>query len=292
MFIDFNSFFASVEQELRPELRGRPVVVVPLLAETTCCIAASREARPFGIKTGTPVHEARRLCPDLKVIEARPERYIHCHQYLNGLIEECGVSPNERSIDEVHCELWGEWMEVEAAHQLARRIKETIKARAGARLTCSIGLAPNEFLSKTASDMQKPDGLVVILPADLPHKLHGLELCDLYGVGPRMEARMRAHAIESVEQLCATSKEMLHAVWGSIEGDRFHDSLHGKPTAPRPTERRSLGHSHILPPALRHERGARSVLHRLTQKAAMRLRSHRCVTVRHEHLHQGFRLRA
>ena len=86
MFIDFNSFFASVEQELRPELRDRPVVVVPLMAETTCCIAASYQAKPFGIKTGTPVHEARRLCPDLEVIEARPERYVRCHKFLNKTI--------------------------------------------------------------------------------------------------------------------------------------------------------------------------------------------------------------
>ena len=278
MFIDFNSFFASVEQALRPELRDRPVVVVPLLAETTCCIAASREAKPFGIKTGTPVHEARRLCPDLEVVEARPEWYVRAHRKLNEIVEECGVQPEVRSIDEVHCGLWGEWMEPEAARALATRIKTAIREKVSPRLTCSIGLAPNEFLAKTASDMMKPDGLVVIRPADLPHCLHGLELRDLYGIGPRMEARMHAHAIASVEQLCATSKEMLRAIWGGIEGERFHAALHGQPTHARPCERRTLGHSHILPPVLRGDNGARSVLHRLTQKAAARLRSYGCVT--------------
>ena len=287
MFIDFNSFFASVEQELRPELRGRPVVVVPLLAETTCCIAASAQAKPFGIKTGTPVHEARRLCPDLEVVEARPERYVRCHKFLNKTIAECGISPEMRSIDEVHCKLWGEWMEVEAARQLVGRIKEAIKTKAGPRLTCSIGLAPNEFLSKTASDMMKPDGLVVIRPQDLPHIVcTRLELRDLCGIGSRMEARLRAHAIDSVEQLCATSKEMLRTIWGGIEGERFHAKLHGQHTEPRETERRTLGNSHILPPELRSEHGARSVLHRLTQKAAMRLRSFQCVADGHEHFHQ------
>ncbi len=126
--------------------------------------------------------------------------------------------------------------------------------------------------------MQKPDGLVVLQPDDLPHKLHPLELRDLCGVGPRMEARLRAHAIDTVEQLCATSKDMLRAVWGGIEGDRFHANLHGQPTHARTCERRTLGHSHVLPPELRGERGARSVLHRLTQKAATRLRSFGCVT--------------
>ena len=280
MFIDFNSFFASVEQAQRPELRGRPVVVVPLLAETTCCIAASREAKPFGIRTGTPVHEARRLCPGLIVVEARAEPYILAHRALLKVIEGCGVCPEVASIDEAHCPLWGEWMEPDAARALARDIKRAIAGEVSPLLTCSIGLAPNRFLSKTASDMQKPDGLVVILPSDLPRCLHRLELRDLVGIGPRMEARLRAHSIETVEHLCAASREMLRAVWGSVEGERFHDSLHGLPTFPRATERRTLGHSHILPPELRSERGARSVLHRLTQKAAMRLRSCQCVTAR------------
>ena len=280
MFIDFNSFFASVEQAQRPELRGRPVVVVPLLAESTCCIAASREAKPFGIKTGTPVYEARRLCPGLVVVEARAESYILIHRALFKVIEDCGVAPEVASIDEVHCPLWGEWMEPDAARALAQEIKRTIAEKVSPLLTCSIGLAPNRFLSKTASDMQKPDGLVVILPSDLPHCLHRLELRDLVGIGPRMEARLRAHSIETVEHLCAASREMLHAVWGSVEGELFHDSLHGLATRSRASERRTLGHSHILPPELRSERGARSVLHRLAQKAAMRLRSYGCVTAR------------
>ena len=269
MFIDFNAFFASVEQELHPELRGRPVVVVPLLAETTCCIAASREARPFGIKTGTPVHEARRLCPGVRVVESHPEDYIRVHQQLKRVVRGCGVYPEVCSSDEPG-----------AARALAGRVKEAIRQHIGARLTCSVGLAPNRFLAKTASDMQKPDGLVTILPADLPQILHPLALRDLSGIGPRMEARLRAHSIETVEHLCAASRTLLHKIWGSVEGKLFHDALHGAPTVARAEARRSLGHSHILPPELRTVESARSVLHRLTQKAAMRLRACECVTER------------
>ena len=273
MFIDFNSFFASVEQVCRPRLRGRPVVVVPLLAETTCCIAASRQARPYGIRTGTPVHEARRLCPDLAVVEARPELYVRCHKRLNEIIAECGVSPEVASIDEVHCPLWGEWMEAGAARRLAENIKTAIAQKISPLLTCSVGLAPNRFLAKTASDMQKPDGLVTITADDLPEILHPLRLRDLVGIGPRMEARLRAHQIDTVEHLCAASRELLREIWGGVEGERFHAALHGLPTVSRTTNYRSVSHSHVLPPELRHEAGARSVLHRLTQKAAMRLRS-------------------
>ncbi len=273
MFIDFDGFFASVEQVCRPRLRGRPIAVVPLLAETTCCIAASRQAKPYGIKTGTPVHEARRLCPDLEIVEARPEVYVRCHRRMNEVIEECGISAEVESIDEVHCPLWGEWMEPEPARRLALRVKEAVAAKISPLLTCSVGLAPNRFLAKTASDMEKPDGLVTITPDDLPHRLFPLRLRDLYGIGPRMETRLRVRLIETVEHLCAASPEMLREIWGGIEGERFHAALHGKPTFHRDTSRRTLGHSHILPPELRHEAGARSVLHRLTQKAAMRLRS-------------------
>lgn len=280
MFIDFNSFFASCEQADRPELRGRPVVVVPLMAETTCCIAASREAKPFGIRTGTPVYEARRLCPGLEVVEARPEPYIRYQRALNRVIKRCGVYPVPESVDEVHCNLWGEWMEENAARQLARRIKDALAESVSPVLTCSIGIAANRFLAKTASDMEKPDGLVVILPEDLPQVLHRLELRDLCGIGRNMEARLRAHAVDSVEHLCALSREMMHRIWGSVEGERYHDALHGAPTFYRTTEHRSLGHSHILPPTLRTLHGARSVLHRLTQKAAMRLRSKGWVTAR------------
>lgn len=273
MFVDFDSFFASVEQVCQPRLRNRPMVVAPLLAETTCCIAASRQAKPYGIKTGTPVYEARRLCPDLEVVEARPEVYVRCHRKMHEVIEECGASAHVESIDEVHCPLWGEWMEMAAAQRLATCVKKAIASRISPLLTCSIGLAPNRFLAKTASDMQKPDGLVTITPDDLPHKLHPLRLRDLYGVGARMEARLRAHQIDTVEHLCAASPELLREIWGGVEGERFHAALHGQPTHARTTTCRSVSHSHILPPELRHETGARSVLHRLTQKAAMRLRS-------------------
>ena len=281
MFIDFNSFFASCEQADRPELRGKPVVVVPLMAETTCCIAASREAKPFGVKTGTPVREARRLCPGLRVIEARPEPYIQYQKALNEVITDCGVDPHPESIDEVHCTLWGEWVEEEAARELARQIKRALAEKVSPVLTCSIGIAPNKFLAKTASDMQKPDGLVVIRPHDLPEILHPLELRDLCGIGRNMEARLHAHSIDSVAMLCAASRGRLHDIWGSVEGFFYHDALHGlEPAVRHPTEQRTLGHSHILPPELRTERGARSVLHRLAQKAAMRLRRAGCVTGR------------
>ena len=201
LVVDFNSYFASVEQEIQPALRGRPVAVVPVKAETTCCIAASYEAKKFGVKTGTRVSDARRMCPGLRVIEARPATYVEFHHKLVAAVESCIHVEEVWWINEMVCDLTGKWGQRENAMELAREIKRTIAARVGSILRSSIGIAPNPFLAKTASDMQKPDGLVVIEQEDLPACLHRLELRDLCGIGRNMEARLREHGIYTVESL-------------------------------------------------------------------------------------------
>ena len=272
LFVDFNSYFASVEQQDDARLRGRPVGVVPVMAETTCCIAASYEAKAFGVKTGTPVWEARQKCPDIVLIEARPARYVEIHHRLMDAIQHCIPHDKAPSIDEVPCWLIGRERQRENAETIAGNIKRTLLDRGFDAIRCSIGIAPNEFLAKTASDMQKPDGLTVLELSDLPHKLHALELRDFCGIGPSMERRLQRAGIRSVEQLCAATREHLRAAWGSIEGDRYWLQLRGFHLPRRETQRGSVGHSHVLGPELRNYDGARSVLFKLLAKAAMRLR--------------------
>ena len=132
LYVDFNSYFASVEQQLRPELRGRPVAVLPVLAETTCCIAASYEAKRFGVKTGTLVAEARKLCPDIRLVEARPAVYVELHHKLVEAIESCLHVERVLSIDEVACRLTGSDRRRERALALADQIKRSIAAVASA----------------------------------------------------------------------------------------------------------------------------------------------------------------
>ncbi len=272
LFVDFNSYFASVEQQDDPRLRGRPVGVVPVMAETTCCIAASYEAKAFGVKTGTPVWEARQKCPDIVLIEGRPARYVEVHHQLMDAIGNCIPHDKPGSIDEVACWLIGRERQREHAEAIADNIKRTLLDRGFDAIRCSIGIAPNEFLAKTASDMRKPDGLTVLEMADLPHKLHALELRDFCGIGPSMERRLHRAGIRTTEQLCAASREHLRAAWGSVEGDRYWLQLRGFHLPRRESQRGSLGHSHVLGPELRHYDGARSVLFKLLAKAAMRLR--------------------
>ena len=162
LYVDFNSYFASAEQQLDPLLRGRPVGVLPVLADTTCCIAASHEAKRCGVKTGTLVSDARKLCPDIRFVEARPAIYVDLHHRLVEAIESCLHVDRVMSIDEVSCRLTGSDCQRSRALALADRIKRAIAERVGTELRSSIGIAPNIFLAKVASDMQKPDGCVVI----------------------------------------------------------------------------------------------------------------------------------
>jgi DNA polymerase IV len=273
LFVDFNSYFASVEQQLDPSLRGRPIAVVPVLAETTCCIAASIEAKQFGIKTGTAVHDARNLCPGIAIVQAQPRVYVEFHHALKAAIEDCIPIHSVGSIDEMECRLIGKEQTRKHAITIAEKIKASVY-KVGDSLRCSIGIAPNGFLAKTASDMQKPDGLVVIEQAQLPDALFCLKLNDLCGVGYQMEKRLRYAGIHSIEQLCFATRAKLREVWGSIEGERFFDRLHGEIVETSQGARGTVGHSHVLSPEFRNTAGVNAVLKKLLMKAAMRLRSY------------------
>ena len=277
LYVDFNSYFASVEQQERQELRGKPVGVLPVMADTTCCIAASREAKVFGIKTGTPVREARKLCPDILFVEARHALYIQYHHRLVEIVESCTPVDRTLSIDEMVCQLTGSQQQRGHALALAGRIKHAIRRQAGEYIRSSIGIAPNMFLAKVASDMQKPDGCVVIERHELPDKLYSLELRDLYGVGKRMMQRLNHAGIFTLPDLYAANRQQLRIAWGSIEGERLYDKLRGNEQFEVRRPRQSVGHSHVLPPNLRTPQSAHAVLHRLLQKACMRLRSYALV---------------
>lgn len=272
LFIDFNAYFASVEQQHRPHLRGRPVGVVPLMADTTCCIAASYEAKAHGVRTGTSVADARRLCPDITLVEARQALYVDVHHQAIAAVDRVAPVRQVLSIDEMECELTGAWCQPQRALALARQVKQVIHEQLGECLRCSIGIAPNTLLGKLASDMHKPDGLTLLQAQDLPEQLYGLALGDFTGIGPRMRARLQRCGITTVQALYAAPRPLLRQAWGSVAGDEMYDKLRGQWYAPRSSPARSIGHSHVMPPTMRQPDHALAVLNRLVQKAAMRLR--------------------
>ncbi len=288
LYVDFNSYFASVEQQLRPELRGRPVAVVPMIADTTCAIAASIEAKRFGVKTLTNVADARRLCPEIIFVVSRPSVYVEFHQRAKVIVESCAPIAAVNSIDEMWIALTGRDQPRAAAEKLAHEIKYRLARQLGECVTCSIGIAPNTFLAKTASDMKKPDGLIVIELSDLPHVLLPLKLSAFVGIGRRMLQRLNDCDINTTAELVAASEAKLRDVWGGIEGVRFWQNLRGEDVAQRETQTASISHSHVIAPDLRNHEKAQAILSRLTQKAAMRLRDGEFVTT---HISLAIKLR-
>jgi len=277
LHIDLNSFFASVEQQMHPEYRDRPLAVVPTMADTTCCIAASYEAKALGIKTGTQVGEAKRICPEIILVAGNHEHYAKYSHQIAEAVEGCCPVAHTPSIDEMVCQLIGREQEPPRARKIALEIKQAIKDKVGETLRCSIGMAPNRYLAKIASDMQKPDGLIGLLPSQLPRAIAHLELRDLPGVGAKTEVRLNAKGITTMEQLLGLERKQMHGLWDSVWGDRLYHWLRGGDTgddgAPVPSEiQKSLGHSHVLGPEFRSEEGSWSVAHKLLHKAAMRLR--------------------
>ncbi len=272
MYIDFNSYFASVEQQINPKLRGRPTIVVPMMTDSTCAIAASVEAKRFGIRTGTKVYEAKRLYPGLAIVTADHRRYVDYHHRLIAVIEDYIPITRIGSIDEVACRLLNNENSPEYATSLAQRIKAGIAERVGERLTCSIGVAPSPLLAKLASDAQKPDGLVIYDGDKLPDCIFGMAIDDICGVGRNMKRRLAQQGIFSIADFCALGPRRAGAIWGSRGGDRLWFELHGIEVPPVKTRTRSLGHSHVLAPVNRGADNAFMVLRRLTLKAAARLR--------------------
>jgi DNA polymerase-4 len=277
LHIDLNSFFASVEQQLHPEYRGKPTAVVPTMADTTCCIAASYEAKALGIKTGTQVGEAKRICPGIILVHGNHADYAaYSHRIVAAVERVCPVA-HVPSIDEMVCQLMGRERQPPNARKISLAVKQAIQDDVGETLRCSIGMAPNRLLAKIASDMQKPDGLIGLLPSQLPRAIAHLELRDIPGIGARTEARLNAKGVRTMPELLALDRKAMHKLWDSVWGDRLYHWLRGEDTgddgAPVTKDvQKSLGHSHVLAPEHRSQAGAWAVAHKLLHKAAMRLR--------------------
>lgn len=278
LFIDCDSYFASVEQHLDPALRGRPVGVAPVMAETSCCIAASYEAKAFGVKTGTRISDARIMCPGIVIVEAKPPEYIRHHHRIVEAVEDCIHVEAVLSIDEMWAWLPYNLRDPATVETIGRRIKETVAREVSPVIKVSVGAAPNRYLAKMASKMRKPNGLLIIEHHDLPQILHELKLRDFTGIARSMETRLHAKGIHTVAELCAAPKSLLHGVWGGMMGDRLWHLLRGDEIPDLVSARKSLGHSHVLPPDCRHPDKAWPILCKLLHKACERLRSHGLLT--------------
>ncbi len=272
LFLDLNSYFASVEQQVNPELRGKPIIVVPVETDSSFAIAVSYEAKAFGIKTGTRIGDAKQMCPGLIVVHSVAPCYVHYHKLVLEAVEQVLPIDKVCSIDEMQFELIGQECEPENARKLALTMKEAVRDHAGVCLTSSIGIAPNNFLAKIGTELQKPDGLVTLELKDIPGPLLDLKLTDLPGINKGMRGRLHACGIFSIEQLYACNISEIRRAFGSLIGERWWYLLRGYHLEEQKTRTRSLGHSHVLAPEFRNVEGVKQVLLRLTTKACARLR--------------------
>lgn len=272
LYLDLNSYFASVEQQLDPAIRGKPVVVAPVHTDSTSAIAASYEAKAYGIRTGTKIYEAKALCRDLIIVPGRHDEYVRFHHRIIDEVNRHVPVTSVCSIDEVACRLLDNENSPGAATALAHRIKAGIRAHVGDCLTSSVGIAPNRLLAKMAADMQKPDGLTLLTANRIRPRLEALKLSDIPGVGRNMERRLAAAGVVTMTRLLDMDEREARAAWGSVWGERMHWLLKGADLPEVATERRSIGHSHVLGPDRRHPDRARLVVRRLAAKAGTRLR--------------------
>ena len=280
LFLDLNSYFASVEQELQPHLRGRPVAVWFHSLPTLPAVSLLVMRRKLSAFEPGPRWVTRSGCARaIELIEARHEVYVEYHHKIIQAVETCVPVTAVMSIDEMACRLIGREQPLLSALELARRVKEAVRAQAGSTLRCSVGLAPNRYLAKIASDMEKPDGLVALTPDILHAALSGLTPRDLPGVGARMEKRLNESGIHTMEQLPRLGRDEMNSTWGGIAGEKLWHWLRGEDfNDPELEHQKSISQSHMLSPELRTVEGAYAVLHKLLHKAAMRLRSARLWT--------------
>jgi DNA polymerase-4 len=273
LFLDLNSYFASVEQAEAPELQGRPVAVVPMMADTTCCLAASYPAKRYGVKTGTSIRDARRLCPGIVFVKADHRKYVRYHKRIIETVDKHLPVKRILSIDEMACELIGREREEMFLRAKAATIKSAIAKDISPALTCSIGIAPNRYLAKVASDMQKPDGLTILREHELIEKLSPLEVREFPGIGPRMEARFHERGIYTAAQMFTLTQREMKSMWGGVVGERFFDLIRGEDLPEVETDRSSVSHSKVLAPDKRTREAAWPIAVRLLTKAGARLRS-------------------
>ena len=218
--------------------------------------------------------DAKRMCPEIVLVEGRHEIYIEYHHRVVEAVESCVPVTAVCSIDEMACRLMGRERPLLKAIELGTRVKAAIREHVGEMLRSSVGLATNRYLAKVASDMEKPDGLVA-LPLDiLPEALHTLTLRDLPGIGARTEKRLNEKGIHTMDDLLALDREQTGELWGSVWGERLWHWLRGEDfEMAEPEHQKSISHSHVLAPEMRTAEKAWAVAHKLLHKAAMRLRS-------------------
>jgi DNA polymerase-4 len=227
--MDMDAFFAAVEEERHPELKGRPVVIGGSgdPAKRGVVSTASYEARKYGIHSAMPLRTAHKLCPHAVFLPVDYEEYARVSGIIKNILREISPIMEDVGIDEAFLDLSGSETPPE---EISREIKKRIFSETG--ITCSIGIAPNKLLAKIASDMQKPDGLTVITEQDIEGRIWPLPVRKLWGVGPKTEARLKVLRVNTIGELASMPAEKLIEEFGESYGNFLHEASRGKDESP------------------------------------------------------------
>jgi len=278
LYLDYDGFFAAVEQYHDKSLRGKPIGVVPFAGtHRTAVIACSREAKMCGVKNVMSIPEARQICPDIVFVPQKPDLYRRMHLTLLNVISSVLPIDSIKSIDELTCRL--EPAMRDTPHMVARSLKAALQDNVGQTITCSIGIAANRHLAKMACKAGKKNdgrsygnGLAIWKPEDLPGPLLKIPLEDIPGVGKRMKWRLLKANIVNTEMLLRLEPKHMRKLWRNVNGERLWYALHGYDIESAPSERGMFGHSRVLPPESRSLPKAYDIARLLVTKAARRLR--------------------
>lgn len=249
MHIDLNSCFASIEQQSRPRLRGRPVAIVNRATEHTSLVTVSYEAKALGVQALMKLRDARRLVPDIVAIESDPAKYKFVYRKLLGIMQEFSAHVTMKSIDEGIIDFHQAPLAVRerGLEAIGYEIKQRLKDEVGVAMRCNIGIAPNRFLAKTAASLHKPDGLDIITYRNVREVMAELELTDLNGVAWRNEARLNAVGIYTPLDFLAASEETLRrVVFKSIDGTKWYKRLRGWEVDDIATKMGRVGRQYVL----------------------------------------------
>ena len=276
---DLDAFFASVEQRDEPSLRGRPVIVGGGVV-----LAASYEAKAFGIRTAMGERQARRVCPHAVVVRPRFSAYVEASKAVFEVFEDTTPLVEGLSIDEAFLDVRGMERAFGTPVELAQRLRRDVKERVGLPIT--VGVARTKFLAKVASGVAKPDGLLVVPPDRELAFLHPLPVERLWGVGPVTAAKLRARGIAKVRQVALLPEPLLVSMLGRAAGSHLHALAHNLDPRPVQTGRRrgsigsqrALGRSRTTPESL--DATVVGLVDRVTRRMRAARRVGRTVTLR------------
>jgi DNA polymerase-4 len=276
MHIDLNSCFATVEQQSRPLLRGRPIAVVNRRTENTAIITASYEAKKYGVKVGMRFKEAKLLVPDIIAVETDPPKYRFVYHKMMDMMRTYSPHVTMKSIDEgvIDFKHATDQMRSRDLRDIGEEIKQRMKDEIGDAMRCNVGISTNRFLAKTAAGLHKPDGLDVITHENLRETFSKLRLTDLTGIAKQNEHRLNAVGIETPLQFLDANAETLRKmVFKSVCGDEWHQRLRGYEVDDRVFDLKTVGRQYVLEnPHLSQEKILQR-LHHLSESVGAKLRS-------------------